>query len=140
MREEIAARWCLECGMDLFLSDEPLVISKHRVICDVCRGLNRDAYDLERVTWRRMPPGLAAHEFWPVWRWRLRWLRTCSGGSGYECLVKLADDAIKNQNAPYLLKILERAIRSHVCLDWDLRLKTCRAEVTEFIEREELEA
>lgn len=29
-------RWCCDCGLDLFLSDNPLVVDEDFTLCDVC--------------------------------------------------------------------------------------------------------
>lgn len=137
---EIKTRWCYECGIDLFLSEKPLVLTEEIVVCDVCRGMNRKIFtNHEPYPQREAEPAfrpakesLTVSEIWSRFHLRILFLTDDDEDDDeyedYRSLIKRAEKAVSLRDAETLIATIMRALTCGVCQQWERRLKVCLTE------------
>lgn len=144
---EIKARWCYECGTDLFLSNSPLVITEEIVVCDVCRGMNRKIFTNHQTypchepepAFRPAKESLTVGEIWSRFHLRILYLNDYDDEEDvdeyeeYRSLIRRAENAVVMRDAETLIEAIMRALRCSVCQQWERRLRLCLTEAERLI-------
>lgn len=126
-------RSCVDCGQDVTLSDNPLVIGDY-FVCDICQGMNRGSCVSDR-------PGeyvdvlFAICETdgdpWKIMERRANYVKCQSHDLlyDYRWLIDRAQTAVSQRDGQALRRVVETALaRRSVCEEWRRRLKVLRLE------------
>lgn len=128
---EISARWCVDCGMDLFLSESPRVIAEEIVLCDLCAERDRRVViAAEDYLYELLPQTERSKK--RLWNRFEKRIAILMGDDAIDVFwwdnLKWAYQAIRKRDAKALRKEIDRVLDDDMCELWENRLMIMRRE------------